>query len=101
MKGRILALLLHYANANPPWNRTEFYSLKNRLLIRYAKFRGYDLQIIKKECWGPLDPDGDYGDHTGCQGRFCPHCGGTGIFDVRWVRLERWQWGRYLFHRPT
>ena len=97
MYQRILATLLHYANASPPVNRTEFYALKDRLCRRYAEFRGHDIQEIRKECWG--DQRDVYGDWGGC-GPNCRRCGGTGIFDVRWVRLERWHWFGYVFHRP-
>ncbi len=90
---RLLAWLLHYANARPAsWTQREFYDLKTRLLKRYADFQGHEIQEIRKECWG--------GYYTGC-GPKCTCCGGTGIFDLFWVRLERWQWGRYVFHYPT
>lgn len=88
----LLAWLLHYANARPPVFSRDFYDLKTRLLHRFAEFRGHEIQEILKECWG--------GYHTGC-GPKCTRCGGTGVFDLFWVRLERWQWGRYVFHCPA
>lgn len=102
MKQKILANLLHYANAQPPFcYRDDFYAVKEKLLHRFGRFAGHDLQEIRKECWGPFDPNGDWGERIGCQGARCCHCGGTGIFDIRWVRLERWEWCGYVFHRPA
>ncbi len=96
---RLLAKLLHIANANPPHPSREFYSLKERLLNRYGRLADWEWQEIRKECWGPW---GDrYGERIGCQGAKCPRCGGTGVFDVRWVLLERWEWCGYVFHRPV
>ena len=88
---RLLAWLLHYANARPPMFSTDFYNLKTRLLHRFAKLSGHDVQEIRKECWG---------DHRNGCGPKCTRCGGTGIHDLFWVRLERWQWGRHVFHCP-
>ena len=91
-----LAWLLHVANSSRGLGR-EFYDLKTRLLRRYATFRGHEMQEITKQCWG--DKRDEYGDLYGC-GPNCRRCGGTGIFDRRWVRLQRWEWGRYVFHVP-
>lgn len=101
--GRIVSTLLHYANASPPHNRTEFYALKSRLVEEHGRFCGHDLQEIRKECWGPLVPfsEGGYeGERRGCQGEKCRNCGGTGVFDIRWIRLQRWEWCGRVFHSP-
>jgi len=90
----ILAWLCHYANADP--SRT-FYDFKDRLLHQYADFQGHDIQEIVKECWGSRD---HWGDPRGCKGEECRRCNGTGIYDRRWVRLQRWKWGKYIFHIP-
>lgn len=91
---RLLAFLLHRANAEPPMvGRREFYALKDRLLERYAARDGEDVQKIEKPCWG--DPYGD-----ACEGPSCWKCRGTGVFETVYVRLERHRWGRYVFHRP-
>ncbi len=94
----ILATLLHYANANPPWDHRPFYLLKCRLLHKYARFTGHQIQEIRKECLGRRD---HFGDWSGCKGELCPKCGGTGVYDLRWVRLERWEWAGYVFHIPA
>lgn len=93
----LLAVLCHYANADPSCSRRHFYDLKDRLLRQFAEFRGHDIQEITKECWGGRRDH--YGDWSGC-GPTCRRCGGTGVFDRRWVRLQRWQWGNYTFHIP-
>lgn len=98
MRQRLLAKLLHYANAGHPAFRSEFYALKERLLRKYGTFRGHDLQEIKKECYGESV---GYYEWAGCKGTKCRRCGGTGVFDIRWVRLERWEWRGYVFHRPV
>lgn len=92
--------LLRVANSSPPpITRREFYNLKDRLLRSRAVFRGHDLQEIIQPCWGPYDRI--HGHHIGCQGGCCPRCGGSGVYDKRWVRLERWDWGGSLFHIPS
>jgi hypothetical protein len=95
----ITATLLHYANASPPHARRAFYAVKDRLLRKYARFTGHQIQEIRKECWGPWNRESDC--RAGCLGEKCPHCRGTGVYDIRWVRLERWQWGKYVFHIPA
>ncbi len=92
MKQAILVRLLHWANSSPPCNRMQFYVLKTRLLNRYGRFVGHEIQEIKKECWGRYE--------TPC-GPKCHKCGGTGVFDIRWVRLERWEWRGFCFHTPA
>ena len=92
----VLAMLCHYANADARGNH-RFYDLKDRLLRQYAAFDGHDMQVITKECWG--DKRDEYGEWTRC-GKSCRRCGGTGVWDQRWVRLQRWRWGKYTFHIP-
>lgn len=96
---KLLATLLHYANSSPPCNTTDFYALKERLLKRYGKLIGYDMQEIRKDCWGSYSYRED--NHIGCQGDCCRQCGGTGIYSIRWHSLERWEWCGFVFHRPA
>ena len=95
-----LAILLHYANARPPYRRVEFYALKDRLLRRFARQAGTHWQCIRKKCWGPYGLDGGIYGRIGCQGAECPNCDGKGIYLERWIQLEVWQWGSYTFHHP-
>lgn len=99
----VLSRLLHYANANPPFtHRARFYDLKDKLLRKHGTFRGHEIQEIKKLCWGEISHYNSWGDpvYHNCNPA-CGRCGGTGIFDIRWIRLERWEWGRYVFHIPV
>jgi len=95
----IPATLLHYANAHPPLDRAAFYALKDRLLRKHARFARHQIQEIRKECCGPWNRELDC--RAGCPGEKCPCCGGTGVYDIRWVRLERWEWAGYTFHIPA
>lgn len=89
----LLAFLLHRANSDPPTlTRREFYELKDRLLDRYARKVGAEIQEIVDECYG-------WG-FAGCAGAKCTKCGGTGVWQQFWVMLHVFQWGRYEFHRP-
>lgn len=94
MTARLIGWLLHLANASPPYTlREEFYALKDRLRARYGVADGHDVQHLRKECWGYLGAGG-------CLGKTCTKCGGSGIFEERWVLLERFTIGSYRFHRP-
>lgn len=97
----ILSWLIHHANRE---GRNEyFYKIKNRLLSKYGRHIGFDIQFI--------------------EGKKCHSCGGTGIYqgyswryqdyeDVcyrchngwykrpTWNVLERVQFGKYIFHQP-
>ncbi len=92
----VTSRLLHLANADPG-DRRSFYELKERLLRRYATFWGNDIQEIVKECWG--DQVDEHGDRYGC-GPQCRRCGGTGVWERKWIVLQRWHWGGYVFHVP-
>ena len=87
--------LLHLANTDPgPSPCESFYVFKEAILRKRGTFDGHDMQEIEKECWGSY-----YQDY--CHGKGCRKCGGTGIYDRFWVRLERWKYGRYTFHIPA
>lgn len=93
---RGLGRLLGLANARAGGSATsrEFYDLKDRVLRRWGAPAGEDVQRIVKACWG-------YPDEDGCRGRSCGRCGGTGVWDKKLVRLERWELGGRIFHRPA
>lgn len=91
----LIATLLHYANSSPPGSRTQFYSLKKRLLERYGEFVGDDIQHIVKECWGRYD--GRYDESIPC-GPNCRKCGGTGIYSQSWHVLKKYVWCGRQFH---
>jgi hypothetical protein len=87
---KILSTVLHYANANPPFlAEREFYAIKDRLLEQYGQPDGHDVQRIEYACWN-------------CDGStWCNKCGGTGIYNEKWIMLERFNFGRFQFHRPV
>jgi hypothetical protein len=94
----IRPLLLHLANSDPPFLRIEFYALKTRLLRKHGTRDGADVQEIIKPCYGKFG--NEYGEYLGCVKERDCRCGGTGIFSRRVYGLERWRWGRFIFHVP-
>lgn len=96
IRARILAWLLVRANArmSGAMNRTECYALKDRILRKYGVRDGSDIQHIREECWG-------YEQSDGCEGATCRRCRGTGIYNERWIELERWNVLGHVFHRPS
>lgn len=93
---RVVAWLLVHANADPgiASQRRDFYALKDRLLKRWGRVVGDDVQEIVDRCWG-------YYDDGRCLGRGCGKCGGSGVFSRRRVLLERWEIAGRVFHRPV
>lgn len=87
--------LLRIANAHPRiTQRHDFYELKDALLSRFGEqMAHWDLQHIVKPCWGP--------GQEGCLKEHCRRCMGTGIYEQKWVRLNRWIVGNNVFHRPV
>lgn len=98
----ILSRLLHHANRET--KDEEFYRIKDRILTRYGKVVGHDVQFIEgKKC-------------TSCQGRGyhykygrdgqvydqadCYHCWWGWYKHPAWVLLQRIQFGKYIFHKP-
>lgn len=91
---RPLAWLLGLANAHPPLGcRREFYALKERLLARWGRVVGVDVQHLIDECYG-------WGFNGCTYNRYCK-CDGSGVFRERWVLLVRCEMGGRIFHsRP-
>jgi hypothetical protein len=95
---RLVSRLLWLANSGPPIARTEqFYALKDRILRRWGTRDGHDWQHIIKECYGC---DGR-GESRECPERACRRCGGSGVYDHFFVKLERWDLAGRTFHRPA
>lgn len=88
-----LGWLLGLANANPGVYRRDFYAMKDRILWRFGRQCGEDVQRIVRECWGS-------DDQIGCEGATCRRCGGTGAWDTSLILLQRWTLGGRIFHRP-
>lgn len=92
-----LATLLHLANSQPPWQfKREFYAIKERLLKRYGTPDDADVQHLPgKQCW-TCDGTGLYSKYSECR-----KCWGTGWYlSPVWVCLDRYRWGKYVFHMP-
>lgn len=89
----MLGLLLKNANKvakNKPWKR-DFYQLKDKLLTKYGKPCGTDLQVINYSCWG-------------CSACYSfsneewPKCSGDGIYARRYIELPKRLIFGYTFH---
>jgi hypothetical protein len=91
---RLVAWLLYHANRNP---NQGFYQLKDKILKRYGKRTGYEIQHIKKECW-TCNGSGVYPYPSFTQ--TCLNCGGTGIYSEFWVQLGVYRLGWRSFHIP-
>lgn len=94
LRARFVSWLLYRANARmgQSYNHDRAYALKDRLLKRYGRWVGEDVQRIVHECWGEYE--------QGCRGATCWRCRGTGIYRTRWTLLERWEIAGRIFHRP-
>jgi hypothetical protein len=103
---RLVARLLWLANGDPPMTgRADFYAMKARLLARYGRVVGRDVQEVVKTCYG-CDGSGIYPysgcdcDSTSCRWCSCRRCGGTGVYDRFWCVLTRHEFGGHVFHTP-
>lgn len=95
----LLGLFLHVANTSPPiLRKQEFYALKQGLLVRWGTADGYDIQHIKKECYG-CKGTGIY-DHDYYGEVTCNRCY-EGVYQDAWIKLDRFKLGGYAFHCPT
>lgn len=91
---RFLSWLIALANSDAGFYKRDFYQIKDRLLKRYGRRVGTDVQHIRDECWG-------YESVGHCEGKYCRKCYGTGVWSERWIELERWEIGGRIFHRPS
>jgi hypothetical protein len=95
---RFLGRLLHLANSDVPlFGNEQFYAIKERMLREWGTRDGEDWQHIRKECW-TCHGTGIFSDF-GYPLR-CNRCT-RGVYDEKWIRLERWRLGGYVFHRPA
>lgn len=98
---RILSKLLWLANSDPPCSRKRFYAMKDVILKLWGEPDGYDVQRIVKACWGDRWWDDEGDEANGC-GPGCRRCGGTGVWEEKFIRLERWKLAGRNFHsNPT
>lgn len=96
--------LLHIANSYPhAIDKERFYAMKARILKRWAKPDGYDVQHFEgKTCWrcnGTGFEDDSYFDPDWDD---CWKCGGCGWFKPPvWIVLDRYRFGKFVFHTPA
>jgi hypothetical protein len=104
--GLILGKLLFTANRGSYSKdfRNNFYIVKYRILVRFGKHDGYDLQVIPPASCTICD-NGIY------KGRYmnwdeehwdtCGRCKGLVQIPERKIALERLKLGDYIFHQPA
>lgn len=95
--------LLRIANANARRMHLsrEFYGLKDRLLQQHGQKIGEDVQYIVDKCWTCYGEGTLPAPRVGAYPIKCGHCYGTGVWQHRYVLLDRWQLGPHVFHRPV
>lgn len=98
----ILSVLLHHANRET--KADDFYRIKDRILTKYGKVVGHDVQFIEGKKCNSCQGRG-YHYKYGRNGRVydqtdCYHCWWGWFKHPAWVLLQRIQFGRYVFHKP-
>lgn len=102
----LLGELLHLANSDPPYWRTEFYEIKNKILLEYGTWKGIHLQHIVKHCYncegGKIYTEENvFGQPMRISGgRTCLRCGGNGVYQEFWTVLDVFEIGARQFHKP-
>lgn len=95
-----IGCLLRWANSDPmaTCDRAGFYCLKEAICEAFGSRDGEDIQRIERKCWecGGSGFTDDWDGHE----EYCWRCVG-GVWDVVYVRLERWIVGGKVFHRPA
>lgn len=102
MKNKILSYLLHHANRSS--KAPEFYAIKTRLLKKHGVFIGHDVQHIPgKKCFS-CQGTGIYTGYSYYDGSMwediCYQCNSGWYKRPMWVVLERYRFGKYVFHQP-
>jgi hypothetical protein len=100
----ILSYLLHHANRET--NMEEFYKIKDKIITKYGKGIGHDVQFIEgKKCrsCGGFGYHRKYSWETGkvYDTVDCYHCWWGWYKQPTWVLLERIRFGKYIFHKPV
>jgi hypothetical protein len=96
---RILSYLLHHANRE--YRSDEFYQVKDKILTKYGKVVGHDVQHIPgKKCFA-CDGTGEPLWINDQDDENCSRCYGDGWYKrPKWILLQRVQFGKYIFHKP-
>lgn len=98
----ILSYLLHHANRETKLE--EYYRIKDKILSRYGKPVGFDVQFIEGKICHSCGGRGvhDFYDYNGriYKTEACWHCYFGWYKRPSWVLLQRLQFGKYIFHKP-
>lgn len=95
----ILSFLLHHANRLG--KDDAFYRIKRSLLLKYGKADGYDLQYISGRVCFSCDGSGEIRSWYDGEMEMCERCDGSGYYRKPfYVVLNRYRYGKYLFHSP-
>jgi hypothetical protein len=99
----ILSWLLHHANRETKME--EFYRIKDRILTRYGKVIGYDVQFIEGKICHSCNGTGVYKKYSWYTGKVyeiesCNRCWRGWYKPNTWILLQRIRLGRYIFHKP-
>lgn len=110
MKTLILSYLLHCANRSIKDFMfgdylNEFYYIKDKMLKRYGRAVGYDIQHIRGKKCNSCGGTGQHPKYSFTTGKIydyedCYRCWNGWYKMPIWVCLERVKFGRYLFHQP-
>lgn len=100
----ILAFILHHANRCS--KSPAYYKVKDKILKKYGKDVGYDIQHLPgKRCHscggtGWHDRYSMYAPYGVYDSDPCWHCKWGWYRESQWVCLQRIKFGKYIFHRP-
>ena len=100
---KILFWLIHHANRNT--KSENFYAIKSKILQKYGKNAGYDVQYFKGIKCNSCSGRGAHPKYSWTTGKIydwadCYHCWGGWYRPAKYVLLERFQLGKYIFHQP-
>lgn len=103
---KLLSWLLHHANRGDHYSyKGYFYPIKNKILSKYGKYKGIDVQFIEgKKCYR-CNGTGVYVGYYEMSGQkwtdTCHSCSRGWYKLPRYVILKKIQLGKYLFHQPS
>lgn len=104
MKLLLLSYLLHHANRHT--KSETFYAIKDRILSKYGKQVGYDIQHIPGKVCHSCGGKGVHPKYSNMppykvyDWADCWHCIGGYYKLPQWICLARIKFGRYVFHKP-
>lgn len=104
MKNRVLSFLLHHANRYS--KSTTFYAVKDKILKLYGCLDGYDVQKLPGKICRSCGGSGQYAKYSMhppykiYDYADCWHCIAGYYRLPRFVCLQRYKFGPYLFHKP-